>query len=80
MLNQQCKVFARPHFEFKRLVPFDPWNSKPFIYFNFESWKKEIQEKCILQIESGSMTIRWYLELPLKVLFSKAKRFLKKIN
>ena len=34
MLNERCKIFARPHFDFNKLIPFDPWNSQPFIYSN----------------------------------------------
>lgn len=31
MLNEQGKFFFRPHFQTKKLIPFDPWNSEPLL-------------------------------------------------
>lgn len=33
MLNQRAKSFLRPHYRAKKLIPFDPWNSKPLFEF-----------------------------------------------
>jgi FkbM family methyltransferase len=31
MLNKEGKVFFRPHFKAKKLIPYDPWNSQPLL-------------------------------------------------
>jgi tetratricopeptide (TPR) repeat protein len=32
MLNENCKLFLRPHLPSKKLIPFDPWNSEVLFY------------------------------------------------
>ncbi|MGK7922408.1 MAG: FkbM family methyltransferase [Trichodesmium sp.] len=36
MLNERGKFFFRPHFQAKKLIPYDPWNSEPLLW-----WKQQ---------------------------------------
>ena len=36
MLNERGKFFFRPHFKAQQLIPYDPWNSEPLLW-----WKQE---------------------------------------
>ncbi|MEB3343439.1 FkbM family methyltransferase [Okeania sp.] len=36
VLNERGKFFFRPHFQAKKLIPYDPWNSEPLLW-----WKRD---------------------------------------
>jgi hypothetical protein len=32
MLNEKCRIFARPCFKRRQLIPYDPWYSEPYLW------------------------------------------------
>ena len=61
MLNHHSRTFVRPHFKAGKLVPFDPWDSQPFMYFdvgplgiyNILRWIKSGMKNSIVRIIQG---------------------------
>ena len=55
MLNEKATLFVRPQLEAKKLIPFDPWNSKPILeeqaFFITPTEYLEILGTCIHQYQ-----------------------------
>ncbi len=51
MLNERGKLFVRPHWDFStKFVRFDPWNSRPVLWFGGEPSKFRKRWRDVLQI------------------------------
>ncbi|WP_254173819.1 FkbM family methyltransferase [Planktothrix pseudagardhii] len=62
MLNERCKFFFRPHLKYKKLIPYDPWNSEPLLRDNPDqiiSRKKCTLSVCAILKDEAPYLIEW---------------------